>query len=87
MLARAGAEESLALLKQAASAHFETAIDVTIDTSGRHGEVQTVAARRAQEEAARIAAARKAVAEHPAVVAAIEVLGAELRDVRLPESG
>jgi DNA polymerase III subunit gamma/tau len=46
--------------------------------------VTTLAAVETAERRARVDEARRAAAEHPLVEAAIEVLGAELREVRLP---
>jgi DNA polymerase-3 subunit gamma/tau len=49
------------------------------------GTTQTIAQIDGAERKARVEAARRAVADHPLVSAAIELLGAELRDVRLSQ--
>jgi DNA polymerase-3 subunit gamma/tau len=81
---QAATQEARDLLTDAASEHFGTRVAVEIDLSGRHGERQTLAARHSAEAAAQRDAARQRVREHPLVKAAQELLGAELRDVRLP---
>ena len=80
----ASAPEALETLGAAVKSHFGPDTPVELDTAGRHGEVQTVAAKNSADQAARLEAARRRVAEHPLVITAIDVLGAELREVRLP---
>ncbi len=77
--------DAQALLRQAATDHFGVPTDVELELGGGHGKVQTLAAKHSAEQAARLAAAREVVATHPLVQDAIEVLGAELKDVRLPD--
>jgi len=77
--------EAQALLRHAASDHFGVATEVELDLGGGYGKVQTLAAKHSAEQAARLAEARQLVANHPLVLDAIEVLGAELKDVRLPD--
>lgn len=77
--------DAQAMLQQAATDHFEVATEVVFELDGDHGKVQTLAAKHSAEQAARLAAARDVVATHPLVQDAIEVLGAELKDVRLPD--
>jgi hypothetical protein len=81
---QANEAETQNLLREAASAHFGAPCALEIDTTGRHLAVQSLAAKNSAAQAARIADAKRKVAEHPLVLAAVNVLGAELRDVRLP---
>lgn len=70
------------VLEKAVHAHFGAETPVEIDL----GCVQTgttLAQIEAAARRARIEAARKAIADHPLVAAAVELLGAELKDVRL----
>ncbi len=80
---QAAEAEARAQLQQAASDHFGVPTEIELDLGGGHPEIQTLAAKHSAEQAARLAAAREQVASHPLVKDAIEVLGAELRDVRL----
>lgn len=81
---QATGDEALGALRGAVRSHLGPDTSVDVDLSGRHLEVQTLAAKHSAEHTARLAAARLKVAEHPLVTTAIEVLGAELREVRLP---
>ena len=85
LLEQARRPESIELLTAAASEHFGARTEVVFDEAGRHLEVQSVAAKNAFANEARLQAARQRVAEHPLVVAAVNVLGAELREVKLAE--
>jgi DNA polymerase-3 subunit gamma/tau len=74
------------LVRWALGAHFGRAPDFGIQTiSGKSGAI-TLAMIETAERKTKLDLARKAVAEHPLVAAAIELLGAELRDVRLAEA-
>jgi hypothetical protein len=84
LLQQATASESKALLERVAAEHFGQSPPVSIRESDEHADVMTVAQANSMEQAARVAAARKRVEEHPLVSAAMDILGAELRDVRLP---
>ena len=79
-----GKDEARGLLARAASEHFGVETTFDIDVGGRHRDVQTVAAKNTAEHAARVEQAKQRVAEHPLVVAAVTMLEAELRDIRLP---
>jgi DNA polymerase-3 subunit gamma/tau len=81
---QAAANEAQAILAGAASKHFGSEVAIEIDLGSRHDEVQSVAAKNAAALAARVQAARERVKQHPLVAAAVEHLGAELREVRLP---
>jgi hypothetical protein len=74
------------MLRAALSAHFGRPTDVIFETdSPRSGATPTVAQVDSAERKARLEAARRAVASHPLVTAAVELLGAELQNVRLPQ--
>jgi len=82
---RARDPEALALVTEVISRHFGQPTELHLDTSGAYGARETVALRKQREREAAHQAALDRVAGHPAVVEAIRELGAELRDVRLPE--
>lgn len=84
LLQQADAADARAVLERVATVHFGEPTALEVDQSGKHGDVQTVAQANSRESEARVQAARKRVEDHPLVVAAISILGAELRDVRLP---
>jgi DNA polymerase-3 subunit gamma/tau len=74
------------LLLSALSAHFGRLPELAFETiPPRSGNV-TLAMLETSERKIKLDAAKRAVAEHPLVAAAIELLGAELRDVRLAEA-
>jgi DNA polymerase-3 subunit gamma/tau len=75
--------KALGLLVEVAAEVMGEPTAVSFDLQGRH-RVKSVATRNSEQLAARKEAARKKVAEHPFVAQAIDVLGAELREVRLP---
>lgn len=83
LLAQASEASAVETLRAAAAVHFGAAPAIAFEAlTSRAGRV-TVAQIDGVERKARLDAARRAVAEHPLVVAAIELFGAELRDVRL----
>jgi DNA polymerase-3 subunit gamma/tau len=68
------------------TAHFGRAPELVFESiAPRSGNV-TLAMVESAERKTKLDAAKRAVAEHPLVTAAIELLGAELRDVRLAEA-
>lgn len=74
------------ILLGALSAHFGRAPELAFETiASKNGSV-TVAMLDTADRKLKLDAARRAVAEHPLVAAAIELLGAELRDVRVAEA-
>lgn len=81
---RAQNEPALALLTKLVRAHFEAETSIEIRHDPRASELATVAWLDESERHARLQRARKAIAEHPLVRAAVDALGAELREVRLP---
>ncbi len=74
------------LLVSALATHFGRATELSFETIGARSGNVTVAMLETAERKSKLDAARRAVAAHPLVTAAIEVLGAELRDVRLAEA-
>lgn len=73
------------LLTTAVRAHFSAQTEVVLEiATGRTGT--TVSDLDARERKAKHEAAKREVAEHPLVVAAIRTLGAELIDVKLVET-
>ena len=81
------AQEPLAqdILRNALAAHFGGRPDVTFESVAPMSGLATIAQLDSAERKARLESARRAVASHPLVTAAIELLGAELRDVRLAQ--
>jgi DNA polymerase-3 subunit gamma/tau len=74
------------LLLGALGTHFGRTPELAFETiAARSGNV-TVAMVDTAERKLKLDAAKRAVAEHPLVTAAIELLGAELKDVRLAEA-
>lgn len=80
---RARNDRALELLTRTVHAHFGGSTEVAIELDARASGMATVAWIEESERHARLEEARRKVAEHPLVKAAIDVLGAELRDVRL----
>ncbi|HHH11447.1 MAG TPA: DNA polymerase III subunit gamma/tau, partial [Sorangium sp.] len=76
--------DAMHLLQTAVNEHFGAVTAVTIVADADLRGMQTVTEKLALEKQLRIDQARQQVAQHPVVLAAMEVLGAELRDVRLP---
>jgi DNA polymerase-3 subunit gamma/tau len=70
-------------LARALQSHFGGPVELVIETITRGSAGPSLAQVESAERRARVEAARRAVAEHPLVTAAIELLGAELKDVRL----
>ena len=78
LVTEASARETLGA---ALRAHFGRAPELVFSTTtAKSGTVSQVLG---AEKKAKLDAARRGVAEHPLVTAAIELLGAELRDVKL----
>jgi DNA polymerase-3 subunit gamma/tau len=74
------------LLRSALATHFGKDTQLAIETIAAKSGNVTLAMIETAERKTKLDLARKAVAEHPLVAAAIELLGAELRDVRLAEA-
>lgn len=78
LITEASAKEALGA---ALRAHFGRAPELVFTTTtAKTGTVSQVLS---AEKKAKLDAARRCVAEHPVVTAAIELLGAELRDIKL----
>jgi DNA polymerase III subunit gamma/tau len=79
------AQEPLAqeILRTALASHFGGQPDVTFESVAPMSGLATIAQLDSAERKSRLESARRAIANHPLVTAAIELLGAELRDVRL----
>jgi hypothetical protein len=82
--AQAADEDAALLLQREVRAHFGVATKVELDLSMRKAEVATVASIDDAKKKALLAAARAAVEKHPLVQKAIQIFGAELREVRIP---
>ncbi len=81
------AQEPLAqdILRSALAMHFGGRPDVTFESVAPMSGLATIAQLDSAERKTRLETARRAIANHPLVTAAIELLGAELRDVRLAQ--
>lgn len=73
------------LLLRAVRDHFKRPTEIVFESISARNGSGTIAQAESVERRARIEAAKKSVVEHPLVVAAIEMLGAEIRDVRLSQ--
>jgi DNA polymerase III subunit gamma/tau len=82
--AQASEPEAMGLLQREARTHFSADTKVALDLSARAGT--TVAALDAAQRRADLAKAQAAAEGHPLVRKAIALFGAELKDIRLPES-
>ncbi|KYF66270.1 hypothetical protein BE15_12965 [Sorangium cellulosum] len=71
------------LLARVLHAHFGGPAELVFETITRGSAGPSLAQVETAERKARVEAAKRAVADHPLVAAAIELLGAELKDVRL----
>jgi DNA polymerase III subunit gamma/tau len=71
------------LLGQLVRAHFQANTEITFDLAAEARSVPSIAAINGELERERIEAARQAIVDHPLVKAAIDILGAELKDVRV----
>jgi hypothetical protein len=88
LAAQALEADAIGILTQAAREHFSAATEVRIETGPRPEGYAAPTIAAADRENRKIAAdrAREAVEKHPIVAAAVRLFGAELREVRLPES-
>jgi DNA polymerase III subunit gamma/tau len=85
LFAQATENAAKEMLTTAVRAHFGQNTEVVFEIAvGKSGT--TIADLDAKDRKAKQDAARREVAEHPLVVAAIRTLGAELIDVRLSEA-
>ena len=87
LVGQATEASSKELLLSACRTYFGAATEVSFETIASKSGMWTVATLDSTERKQKVDAARRAVAEHPLVAAAIELLGAELKDVRLSAEG
>ncbi|KYF57694.1 hypothetical protein BE08_38195 [Sorangium cellulosum] len=73
------------MLARVLQSHFGGPVELVFETITRGSAGPSLAQVETAERKARVDAARRAVADHPLVTAAIELLGAELKDVRLAQ--
>jgi DNA polymerase-3 subunit gamma/tau len=83
LAAQATDTASIDLLTRIVRGHYGRPTAIAFDLSPKSKGMATVATIDSAQRQARLAEARQAVAEHPLVRAAIDILGAELREVRL----
>lgn len=75
------------ILQAALQAHFGAAPELSFETIASKAGAVTVAGAESIEKRTRLDAAKRAVLEHPLVAAAIEALGAEVREIRVAGEG
>lgn len=85
LAAQATEASHVELLTRHVREYFGTVTPVAFDLTAGPKANPSVASLDTEERRVRLELARRAVAEHPLVKAAIEILGAELKDVRLTE--
>lgn len=83
LLKQACAPECQQALAAVASDVLGAPTELEIDTSGAYARVASVAAVQSEEQKKREAELRRETAEHPLVLAAMQMFDARLRDVRL----
>jgi DNA polymerase-3 subunit gamma/tau len=87
LAALASEPEAIDVITRAIRAHFGAPTQVVLDVSAKPaGGARTVAAIEAARRAGDLAEARASVERHPIVQEAIRLFGAQLRDVKLPNS-
>jgi DNA polymerase-3 subunit gamma/tau len=86
LAAQATDASAVELLTRHVRDYFGTSTPVAFDLTAGPKSSPSIAAIDGEQNRARLEQARRAVAEHPLVKAAVEILGAELRDVRLNDS-
>jgi DNA polymerase-3 subunit gamma/tau len=85
LAAQATEASHVELLTRHVREYFGTTTPVAFDLTASSKANPSVAALDTEERKVRLEQARRAVAEHPLVRAAIDILGAELKDVRVTE--
>jgi DNA polymerase-3 subunit gamma/tau len=83
LAAKATETDAVELLTRHVRAYFGTTTPIAFDLTASPKATPSVAMLDSEERRIRLEQARRAVADHPLVQAAIEILGAELRDVRV----
>jgi DNA polymerase-3 subunit gamma/tau len=86
LAAQATEASAVELLTRHVRDYFGTSTPVAFDLTAGPKSSPSIASIDNEQNRIRLEQARRAVAEHPLVKAAVEILGAELRDVRLDES-
>jgi hypothetical protein len=85
LAAQATDASAVELLTRHVRDYFGTTTPVAFDLTAGPKSSPSIASIDNEQHRLRLEQARRAVAEHPLVRAAVEILGAELRDVRVPE--
>jgi len=85
LAAQATEASHVELLTRHVREYFGTVTPVAFDLTAGPKANPSVASIDTEERRGRLEQARRAVAEHPLVKAAIDILGAELKDVRITE--
>jgi DNA polymerase-3 subunit gamma/tau len=85
LAAQATEASHVELLTKHVREYFGTVTPVAFDLTAGPKANASVATLDIEERKVRLEQARRAVAEHPLVKAAIDILGAELKDVRITE--
>ena len=85
LAAQATEASNVELLTRHVREYFGTVTPVAFDLTAGPKANPSVASIDTEERRGRLEQARRAVAEHPLVKAAIDILGAELKDVRVTE--
>jgi hypothetical protein len=81
----ASTPESLGLLRAAAREHFGVEAPITLETRSGGGARATVSEAESQERSERRREAVARAKQHPRIAEATRILGAKLKDIRLPE--
>ena len=79
------APESLALLRNAAREHFGVEAPIVLETRSGGGVHATVSEAESQERSERRREAVARAKQHPRIAEATRILGAKLKEIRLPE--
>jgi DNA polymerase-3 subunit gamma/tau len=85
LAAQATESSAVELLTRQVRDYFGASTAVAFDLTAGPNSSPSVAALDGERHRARLEAARRAVVDHPLVRAAVDILGAELKDVRLNE--
>ena len=78
-------EEWIGALRKAASDHFGSEPEVVFQTHNGRRDSGTVAALDDKERAERLEASRSRARQHPRVTEAVQILGARIKEIRLPD--
>lgn len=78
-------EEWIRALRAAAAEHFGTEPEIVFQTQNGRRDSATVAALDDKERAARLEESRSRARQHPRVAEAVQILGARIKEIRLPD--